>query len=90
MVTPQKTFESYKINPNRQESDDLPAGTRINVSIQFKTPGVYILEVNNAGGSAIINTPCYVGDIYPLLPDYVDLSSDTFEPINNNMPSILS
>jgi hypothetical protein len=36
--------------------------------------GVYILEVNNAGGEAILNIPIYVGDIYPLLPDFVDLA----------------
>ena len=36
--------------------------------------GVYIIEINHLKGYALINMPVYVGDSYPLLPDYHDLS----------------
>jgi hypothetical protein len=32
-----------------------------------------LIEINEDSGMAIINQPVYVGDIYPLLPDYIDL-----------------
>lgn len=36
----------------------------------FKGSGAYILEVNHENGIALINTPIYVGDVYPLIPDF--------------------
>ena len=57
----------------------------------FNSPGVYILEVNNIGGSAAINRPVYVGVGYPLLPDFQDLSRvyDTPQSIVNAQPKTL-
>ena len=55
----------------------------------MKIPGVYIVEVNDASGTAIINTPVYVGDIYPFLPDFRDLSPKFFDR-NAFGPTILS
>jgi hypothetical protein len=39
-------------------------------NITLSQEGVYILEVNNAAGSAVINQPIYVGNKYPILPDF--------------------
>ena len=78
------------INPQKRASDDLPRGTPINVQVTFATEGVYVLEVNTAGGEAIINSAVYVGDIYPLLPDFVDLADPVYLRKNNGTPSILS
>lgn len=52
-------------------------------------PGVYILEVNNNGGGAVINRPVYVGNSYPLLPDFADLSPQIYdtEVVSSAMPS---
>lgn len=52
----------------------MKTGSQVYKKISFDKPGVYILEVNNMGGSAAINRPVYVGNGYPLLPDFQDLS----------------
>lgn len=63
------------------------SGTNINMRIPFNRDGVYILEVNNAEGEAIINVPVYVGDIWPFLPDFRDLSDKKFDTRTLNYPS---
>jgi uncharacterized protein YkwD len=45
--------------------------------------------VNNAGGEAVLNIPIYVGGIYPLLPDFVDLAPKTMDLSALNEPSVL-
>jgi hypothetical protein len=30
------------------------------------------VEINGTHGGALLNIPIYVGDIFPILPDYVD------------------
>ena len=35
--------------------------------------GIHIIEINYMSGAAIINRPIYVGEGFPLLPDYKDL-----------------
>ncbi len=42
----------------------------------FDEIGPYILEINDAAGAAVINTPVYTGDVYPLIPDFRDLSPE--------------
>jgi len=44
--------------------------------------GTYILEINDQGGSAVLNTPIYIGDIIPLIPDFFDLQNP-FETTTN-------
>lgn len=34
---------------------------------------MYIVEINHSKGFAVINTPIYAGEKYPLLPDYHDI-----------------
>lgn len=48
-------------------------GVEIRLSLKFATPGPFILEVNDESGAAIINQAIYVGDVFPLLPDYLDI-----------------
>lgn len=50
---------------------------------------MYILEVNDAGGEALINIPIYVGDIYPLVPDFVDLTPQYIDLAALNQPSLI-
>ncbi len=35
--------------------------------------GTHIIEINNVGGMAVFNRPIYVGQGYPLIPDYRDM-----------------
>ncbi len=48
------------------------------------------MEVNNAGGSAVINSPIYVGDILPLLPDFLDLSPGYADKNGLQEPTLLT
>lgn len=48
------------------------------------------MEVNNAGGSAVINSPIYVGDILPLLPDFLDLSPGYADRNGLQEPTLLT
>lgn len=56
----------------------LPAQTFFSKSITLSKPGVYILEINNNKGLALINRPIYVGTGMPLLPDFVDFLPLTY------------
>lgn len=50
---------------------------------------MYILEVNDAGGEAVINIPLYNGDIYPLVPDFLDLTPSYIDLAALNQPSLI-
>lgn len=51
-------------------NSDVPQGADLNIDIDFQEEGVYIFEVNNPSGGAVINVPVYVGNLVPLLPDF--------------------
>jgi hypothetical protein len=76
LLTPSKKFESYYLSPANANNSKyvFPVNAQANLTISFKETGVYILEINNEGGQAIVNMPIYVGDLKPLLPDFVDLA----------------
>lgn len=40
-------------------------------------PGTYIIEINGTDGSAVLNTPVYVANGIPLIPDFFDLNTYT-------------
>jgi uncharacterized protein YkwD len=63
---------------NYYGNEVIAAGSSFNFTYDPKTEGVYILEINNQGGSAVLNIPIYIGDIIPLIPDFFDLQ-DPFE-----------
>jgi uncharacterized protein YkwD len=44
------------------------AGTTLAFGYQATTPGLYVVEVNNLGGGAILNCPVYVAADPPLVP----------------------
>lgn len=46
---------------------------RVRYSFVVEQEGVYILEINHKLGFAVYNTPIYVGNSYPLIPDPIDL-----------------
>jgi uncharacterized protein YkwD len=60
------------------------------VSIPLKEEGVYILEVNDDSGAAIINMPVYVGDVYPFTPDFKDLSPSSINKQALQEPRLLA
>ncbi|MCX6733671.1 MAG: CAP domain-containing protein [Candidatus Peregrinibacteria bacterium] len=50
-------------------------GSTFSFSYMPKVPGRYIVEINDAEGSAAINIPVYVSTGTPLIPDYIDLNA---------------
>lgn len=44
--------------------------------------GVYIVEINNEGGIAVVNAPIVHKGLVPLLPDYRATLSDDFQDVN--------
>lgn len=58
---------------NTSESSEILPMTRFSTNYAFKEPGVYRIEVNKTDGIADVNYPIYVGNVYPLLPDFKDV-----------------
>ena len=56
----------------------------LSVSYATKAKGVHFLEVNNAEGLAVINTPIYVKGEFPLIPNPRDLSYKSSTNLNIN------
>lgn len=77
------------LTPNNEVIKPLIDGNSINGAIaenesfsftlEDLEKGVYIFEINDTGGMATINTPIYVGNIIPLIPDYLDINSDSIQ-----------
>ncbi len=51
----------------------IPAGNEFTFTYRPETTGTYALEINGTDGSAILNTPVYVGGSIPLVPNFFDL-----------------
>ncbi|HMR01555.1 MAG TPA: CAP domain-containing protein, partial [Candidatus Gracilibacteria bacterium] len=52
-------------------------GSTFTYSYTPTEPGTYIVEVNGTDGTAVINTPVYVSNGIPLIPDFFDLNAYT-------------
>ena len=68
------TTES-EITENQHGIKVIDINKKISWQYEPQEHGTYILEINDAGGVAVLNMPVYeIGDI-PLIPDYVDIKS---------------
>ncbi|MFC1600355.1 S-layer homology domain-containing protein [Patescibacteria group bacterium] len=63
-------------------NDIIEAGSKFSFSYKPTSTGTYILEINDQGGSAVLNIPVYVGDIIPIIPDFFDLQ-DPLEKVDD-------
>lgn len=75
---PTKTFDEYFFDEKRKEYP-ISEGSQVEKKITFYHKGNYILEVRTADGSPVLNRPIYVGDSYPLVPDFVDLIDANYD-----------
>jgi len=78
VITPEKDIESFKITTGSQTFDYygnpvIPSGAKFSFSYSPLKTGTYIFEINGQSGSALINTPVYIGNIIPFIPDFFDL-----------------
>lgn len=48
------------------------------------------MEINDDTGAAVVNVPVYVGDVYPLIPDFKDLSPASINKQALQEPRLLS
>ncbi len=69
---------------------DILAQTNFTVETSLDTAGIYIFEINDTKGGAVVNTPIYVEDSVlgkniPLLPDYFALNPGKLDisPVQN-------
>ena len=70
VINPRGIIESFNLtNVNKTLSPNTP----FTISYKPSMDGVYLFEINHENGIAQLNYPVYVGDIYPLLPDFRDI-----------------
>ncbi|MBU0668346.1 S-layer homology domain-containing protein [Patescibacteria group bacterium] len=67
-LTSSSPFEDYF------GSKIIPGGNDFTFKYTPKTNGTYVLEINGTDGSAILNTPVYINNGLPLIPDFFDLN----------------
>lgn len=77
IVSPIKEIEKlYFYNSmSNNKSSLIPAGTPATISVRFSMPGPHLIEINEDTGLALVNRPIYVGNVFPLMPDYIDLKT---------------
>ncbi len=70
------TSKSHNSQENSQGTSVIP-GSSATAEMSYKTEanGIYFIEINNEEGQAVVNTPLYPQDTYPLVPSIVDLAS---------------
>ncbi len=66
----------------------IPSGGNYSFTYPAPSNGTYIVEINGKNGLAVINTPVYVGNGIPLIPDFFDLVNSTV-PDTNTSTNIL-
>lgn len=77
VTLPNGKTEEVAIKSNHSDGEGtIPAKSTIEFSYTPTTTGRYIVEINDAMGLAIVNTPVYINTNTPLIPDYDDLSKE--------------
>lgn len=67
---------------------DIIAGQDFKVEFDLSARGTYIFEINNLEGSAALNSPVYVGNSLPLLPDFFALNPSKLSTASiNSLPT---
>ena len=72
-MTPLLEIIKINVGSNDSRQTDIPRNQRITFDLELDLDGPYLLEINTYYGEAILNRPIYVGNCFPLLPDYEDL-----------------
>ena len=78
---PQNVVGTY--NLSTINSLVLPVNTNFSRTLTLSKVGVYILEINDNSGLAVLNRPIYVGSGLPFLPDFND-----FIPLQFDQPAL--
>jgi len=54
-------------------------------NITFRKEAVYFIEINSSNGLAMYNSPIYVGNIIPIIPDFRDLEDEAINTTANEV-----
>ncbi|MFC1655628.1 S-layer homology domain-containing protein [Patescibacteria group bacterium] len=78
VIKPDGSIDMFDIHTSAQlldyyGNDVIPANSSFNFSYKPAQTGTYILEINDQGGSAVVNVPIYIGNGIPIIPDFFDL-----------------
>ena len=87
VITPSGDIDTFDIETDSDFIDyygnsAIQTGSNFSFVYSPSETGTYIIEINNLGGSALVNVPIYIGDAIPLIPDFFDLQ-DPFETTEN-------
>lgn len=91
IIKPNGQVDSITLQSSLPLKDLTDGGTAVSAGSTFTfnyTPssiGTYSLEINNLSGLAVINIPVYIGNGYPLTPDYFDLHENDPVPDSYNL-----
>lgn len=78
IITPSGKTETFEIQSDSPlttyyGNDVIEKGSKFSFVYEPTQTGTYILEINDLGGSAVLNIPIYIGHEIPLVPDFFDL-----------------
>jgi len=78
VITPSGDVETFNIQTDSKTTNyygnqAIKPGSTFSFVYKPSKIGTYIIEVNNTGGSALMNIPIYIGKSIPLIPDFFDL-----------------
>lgn len=78
VINPAGKIDFFEIKSNSgikkyYGNDFIEEGSTFSFVYKPSQIGTYILEINDTGGSAVVNIPIYIGHYIPLIPDFFDL-----------------
>lgn len=78
VITPSGTIDTFPLTTDGEVisyygTDVIQSGSTFSFVYQPSQEGTYLLEINDTGGSALVNVPIYIGNYIPLIPDFFDL-----------------
>lgn len=80
------SLQTASTTSTHSRTEIIPSGGDYLLNYQASTGGTYIVEINGEDGLAVINTPVYVGNGIPFVPDFFDLTSSTvFDTASGNI-----
>jgi len=89
VITPDGTVDEVNLSATSYGdyfgNDTIQKGHTYTFQYTPKKKGTYIIEINEDEGYAAINTPIYIGNKIPLIPDFLDLEGEftlSKSPIN--------
>ncbi len=89
VITPSGNIDTFPITTDGEilsyyGNDIIQSESTFSFVYQPTQEGTYILEINDIGGSALVNVPIYIGTDIPLIPDFFDLQDplETTQTLN--------